>query len=296
MANLKEIRNRIQSITSTQQITKAMKMVSAAKLRRAQDAIMQMRPYAQKLNTVISNVAANVGEDIYNPFAEVREVKSVLIIGVSSDRGLCGAFNTNVNKAINALIESKYEHLVASKGITIMTIGKKVTEYYGRRSLNQITRFAGFQENLPFEKVSVAASQVMELFTAGEFDEVVLVYNEFKNVATQHVAVQTVLPLVATKAENTTTAAKSVDYIFEPSAEFLLAEVIPQAIKMQVYKAMLESQASEHGARMTAMDKATENAGEILKDLKLTYNRSRQAAITKEILEIVGGAEALAAK
>jgi F-type H+-transporting ATPase subunit gamma len=160
--------------------------------------------------------------------------------------------------------------------------------------LNQITRFAGFQENLPFEKVALAAEQAMDLFKAGEFDEVVLVYNEFKNVATQHVNVQTLLPLVTPKGE--TTKDNKIDYIFEPSAEYLLQEVIPQVIKMQLYKAMLENHASEHGARMTAMDKATENAGEILKDLRLTYNRSRQAAITKEILEIVGGAEALAAK
>jgi len=294
MPSLKEVRNRIVSITSTQQITKAMKMVSAAKLRRAQDAIIQMRPYAKKLNEVISNVAANLGEEFDNPFAAVREVKKVLIIGVSSDRGLCGAFNTNVNKAINSVIESKYPHLVGLKGITVMTVGKKVTEYYGRRNLNQITRFAGFQENLPFDKVALAAEQAMDFFKNGEFDEVVLVYNEFKNVATQHVNVQTLLPLVTPKGETKTE--NKIDYIFEPSAEYLLQEVIPQAIKMQLYKAMLESHASEHGARMTAMDKATENAGEILKDLRLTYNRSRQAAITKEILEIVGGAEALAAK
>jgi F-type H+-transporting ATPase subunit gamma len=290
MPSLKEVRSRIQSVTSTQQITKAMKMVAAAKLRRAQDAILQMRPYAQKLNQVIANVSANVSEEVDNPFGQVREVKNVLIIGVSSDRGLCGAFNANIFKAINSLIEEKYSRLAFTKGITVLTLGKKVDEYYSRSNLKHVSRFAQVFDNLKFEKVSVAAEYAMHAFKEGNFDEVVVVYNEFKNVATQIVRVQQVLPIAAEAHSN---QVSKVDYIFEPSAEYLMQEIIPQSIKIQIYKAVLESQASEHGARMTAMEKATENAGELLKELKLTYNRSRQAAITKEILEIVGGADAL---
>lgn len=271
-----------------------MKMVAAAKLRRSQDAILQMRPYAQKLNQVIANVSANLGEEVENPFGKVREVKNVLIIGVSSDRGLCGAFNSNIFKGINQLIEGKYSHLVATKGISILTIGKKVDEYYGRRTYKQISRFALSFDNLRFDKIASAAEYAMEGFLEGHYDEVVVVYNEFKNVATQVVNAQQLLPLVATESSPGKSA--DTDYIFEPSAEYLMSEVIPQSIKVQLYKAVLESNASEHGARMTAMDKATENAGELLKELRLTYNRSRQAAITKEILEIVGGAEALDGK
>lgn len=294
MANLKEVRNRIQSVMSTQQITKAMKMVAAAKLRRAQEAITQMRPYAQRLNHVIGNVSASVGEDLSNPFAEVRTINKVLIILVTSDRGLCGAFNTNVNKAVLNLIQEKYPTQLAAGNLTLLPIGKKGSEFFGRRSFKAHSEFVFTYSNLSFATVSKAAQFAMDGFVKGDFDEVMLVFNEFKNVATQIVRTEQVLPLVA--SADTLASKANTEYIFEPSAEHILEEVIPVSIKMHIYKAVLESNASEHGARMTAMDKATDNAGELLKDLRLTYNRSRQAAITKEILEIVGGAEALAAQ
>jgi len=294
MANLKEVRNRIQSVISTQQITKAMKMVAAAKLRKAQEAITQMRPYAQRLNHVIGNVSASVGEDLNNPFSEVRQVNKVLVIVVTSDRGLCGAFNTNVNKAAMLTIAEKYSSQYAAGNVTILPIGKKGNDFFGRRAYTMNRDYVLTFDGLSFPKVAKAAQFAMDGFVNGDFDEVVVVFNEFKNVATQIIRVEQMLPLVA--AENATGTTSNTDYIFEPSAEYILQEVLPVSIKMHLYKAVLESNASEHAARMTAMDKATENAGDLLKELKLTYNRSRQAAITKEILEIVGGAEALAAK
>jgi F-type H+-transporting ATPase subunit gamma len=294
MANLKEVRNRIQSVISTQQITKAMKMVAAAKLRRAQDAITQMRPYAQRLNHVIGNVSASVGEDLSNPFAEVRPVNKVLVILVTSDRGLCGAFNTNINKAVLTLLQDKYPTQLAAGNLTLLPIGKKGSEFFARRGYKANSEFVFTYSNLSFATVSKAAQFAMDGFVKGDFDEVMLVFNEFKNVATQIVRSEQMLPLVA--SADTVANKSNTEYIFEPSAEYILETVLPASIKMHLYKAVLESNASEHGARMTAMDKATDNAGELLKDLRLTYNRSRQAAITKEILEIVGGAEALAAQ
>ncbi|MEQ8238827.1 MAG: ATP synthase F1 subunit gamma [Cyclobacteriaceae bacterium] len=293
MANLKEVKGRIQSVTSTQQITKAMKMVAAAKLRRAQDRITQMRPYANKLSAIISNVSASIDKDaIENPYAEVRDEKKVLLVVVSSDRGLCGAFNSNVFKFTKALIAEKYNTQEAAGDLTIMPIGKKSYEYFKKRGYNIIDTYQDLMSNLTFLNALEAAEFTMEGFIDGHYDKVEIVYNEFKNVATQVVNNEVLLPIQNLISEETSSNDSS-DYIFSPSQEFIFAEIIPKSLKIQFYKTLLESNASEQGARMTAMDQATDNAGELLKELKLTYNRTRQAAITKEILEIVGGAEAL---
>jgi len=293
MASLKEVRSRIQSVTSTQQITKAMKMVAAAKLRRAQDNIIRMRPYAQRLNTILANLTRNADEGVLSDYGTAREVRRVLVIAITSDRGLAGAFNSNVFKGVNALIAERYANLPAAN-ISVMAIGKKAHDYYGKRG-TLVGNFTHVFAKLSFETVRVAAETAMDGFRAGEFDEVVMVYNEFKNVATQIIRTEQLLPLVQVAEPVAASAASNVEYIFEPSKDEIVRTLIPQSLKVQLYKAVLESNASEHGARMTAMDKATDNAGELLKSLKLTYNRTRQAAITTEILEIVGGAEALAA-
>jgi F-type H+-transporting ATPase subunit gamma len=294
MASLKEVRSRIQSVSSTQQITKAMKMVSAAKLRRAQDAIVRMRPYAQRLNSILSNLTRTMDEDVATDYGTVREVRKVLVIAVTSDRGLAGAFNSNVYKGVAAAIRERYANLPAAN-ISVMAIGKKAHDYYSRRG-TVVGNYTHVFAKLSFDTVRAAAEVAMDGFRAGVYDEVVVVYNEFKNVATQIIRTQQLLPLMPAEAPAAAAAKESnVDYIFEPNKEEIIQTLIPQSIKVQLYKAVLESNASEHGARMTAMDKATDNAGELLKSLKLTYNRTRQAAITTEILEIVGGAEALAA-
>ncbi len=287
MANLKEVRNRIGSITSTQQITKAMKMVAAAKLRRAQDAITQMRPYAAKLQEILSNVSSS-SEDADNAYGVEREVKNVLLIVVSSDRGLCGGFNSNIIKSVSNLISDTY----AGKNVELLCIGKKASEFFAKRGEKVNADYQGVFGDLSFDNVKPAAEYAMEAFSNGTYDKVVLIYNEFKNAATQIVQNEQYLPVVA--AEEVEESTSSNDYIFEPNKEFIIEELIPKSLKIQVYKAVLDSNASEQGARMTAMDAATENANELLKELKLVYNRTRQAAITKEILEIVGGAEALA--
>lgn len=286
MANLKEVRVRIQSVNSTQQITKAMKMVAAAKLRKAQDAITQMRPYSQKLSALLQNLSSAAGTDFESPFMEVREPNRILLVAVTSDRGLCGAFNTNIIKAVTHL----YHEVYAGKEVSVLTIGKKGNDFLGKKLPRVNGDFHQIFSNLKFESVQAAAQYIMKAFQEKSFDKVVVVYNEFKNVATQIVREEQFLPFTST---TTGAAASSVDYIYEPDQESILTELIPKALGMQLYKAVLDSNASEHGARMTTMDKATENAGELLKELKLMYNRTRQAAITTEILEIVGGAEAL---
>ncbi|WP_337041610.1 ATP synthase F1 subunit gamma [Emticicia sp. 17c] len=291
MPSLKEVRNRIVSVNSTTQITKAMKMVSAAKLRRAQDAILQMRPYATKLNELISTVSANTEVGANSPYTTVRQVEKVLVVVVTSDRGLCGAFNSNIIKAALAVINEKYPSQAAKGNVEILALGKKGGESLARRSFKVNDTFMGIFQNLNFAHARSAAESIMAAFEEGKYDVVELIYNEFKNVATQIIRVEQMLPLVDKK--NDPSKASKIDYIFEPSEEEIVLELIPKAIKMQLFKAVLESNASEHGARMTAMDKATDNANELLRSLKIEYNRSRQAAITKEILEIVGGAEAL---
>jgi F-type H+-transporting ATPase subunit gamma len=292
MASLKEVRNRIVSVNSTQQITKAMKMVSAAKLRRAQDAIHQMRPYAKKLAEMIATVSAQSEAASENPFNEVREIKRVLIIVVTSDRGLCGAFNANVGKATMALVQEKYADLQAAGQVEILALGKKGGEYLSRRGYQVNDAHADIFTRLNFANAREIGDAVLATFTEKKYDVVEILFNFSKNVATQIIQTEQLLPLVPSE---TGEKSSSVDYIFEPTEEEIISELIPKSIKLSIFRALLESNSSEHGARMTAMDKATENAGELIKALKLEYNRSRQAAITKEILEIVGGAEALSA-
>ncbi|MCP4522553.1 MAG: ATP synthase F1 subunit gamma [Cytophagales bacterium] len=295
MANLKEIRNRITSVQSTQQITKAMKMVAAAKLRKAQEAIEQMRPYANKLNGILNNVSAAMeNTSIENKYAVAKEeVNNVLIVVITSDRGLCGGFNSQIFKGVNALLTNKYAEQHAKGNVTLLTLGTKGRDFFGRRDHTMNENFVDTFKNLSFDYVKEAAEFTMDSFVEGKFDKVELVYNEFKNVALQIVRTEQFLPIQESE-EEVDTSSNSTDYIFEPSKEFIAKELIPKSLKIQFYKAVLESNASEMGARMTAMDKATDNAGELIKSLRLEYNRSRQAAITTEILEIVAGAEALA--
>jgi F-type H+-transporting ATPase subunit gamma len=292
MANLKEVKERIKSVSSTQQITKAMKMVAAAKLRKAQDRIIKMRPYASRLSGVLTNVSANMEANVSSPYTVQRAADQVLIILITSDRGLCGAFNSSIFKAAMRIVKEKYERQFAQDRVTFLPLGKKALDYVKRRNLNHIADHSDIFGRLTYDESRGIANQVMQFFADGRFDRVELVYNSFKNVATQIVNTEQFLPIaVETGAEHEA----ATEYIFEPNPEYIVEELIPLSLNIQFFKSLLESNASEHGARMTAMDKATENAGELLKQLKLTYNSTRQAAITKEILEIVGGAEALAA-
>lgn len=292
MPSLKEVKNRITSVMSTQQITKAMKMVAAAKLRRSQDRITQIRPFAQKLNTMLKNLsAAQNNTDDESWYSAVREEKKVLIVAISSDRGLCGSFNTNVIKGVLRLIDEKYSAQHAKGNVTVLPVGRKATEYFTKRKFPAVIDYATLYSSLTFENVSNAMEYIIEAFKAGKYDKVELVYNEFKNVATQILRAEQLLPIVP--AQTTEINANQVDYIYLPNQEEIITGLIPKSLKVQFFKALLDSSAAENGARMTAMDKATENAGELLKQLRLSYNRTRQAAITKEILEIVGGAEAL---
>lgn len=283
---LKEVRLRIQSVTSTQQITKAMKMVSAAKLRRAQDAILQMRPYTQKMQEMLSNIVSSLSDDMSLSLADEREVAKVLIIPITSDRGTCGAYNANVIKAAKQLIADKY----ADKDVTMLPIGKKGYEYFVRHGYKVVDTYWSMFSDLSFENVKRAAIYAQEEFLAGTYDKIELVYSQFKNAATQILVTEQYLPIPKVEKPE---EQKETDFLFEPSKDTLIAELMPRILNTQVYKAILDAHASEHGARMTAMDKATENAAEILRNLKISYNRARQAAITTELTEIVSGAAAL---
>lgn len=267
-------------------------MVAAAKLRKSQERIQQMRPFAQKLSTLLQNLsAAEVDSDGDNWYSTVREERRILIIAVSSDRGLCGSFNSNVFKGVNRLIEERYAAQFAKGNVTVLTIGKKSADYFGKRKCNLVGDFTLLFSSFAFDNVSRVAEFVMDAFKQGKYDKVELVYNEFKNVATQILRAEQYLPIVPPQQSSPRT--QTADYIYQPDQGEIMTSLIPQSLKVQLYKAVLDSNAAENGARMTAMDKATDNAGELLKQLRLTYNRTRQAAITKEILEIVGGAEAL---
>ena len=296
MANLKEVRNRIASVGSTMQITSAMKMVSAAKLKRAQDAVTQMRPYANKLQEILQNVSSSL-DSSENAFARNSSSKNVLLICISSNRGLAGGFNSNVIKKTWSLIKNDY----ASNNVSVVSIGKKANDAFKRTEYGMhgvhsgihsdaIPDLISIYDSLTYENVSKISEEVMKSFLNKEFDKIVLVYNQFKNAAIQIVQEEQFLPVVATQSEG---SASSVDYAFEPSKEFIIGDLIPRSLKTQFYKALLDSVASEHGARMTAMHKATDNAKDMLRDLKISYNKARQTAITTEILEIVAGAEAL---
>lgn len=284
MANLKEIRNRISSVSSTMQITSAMKMVSAAKLKKAQDAITAMRPYSNKLTELLQSLSATLDADSGSKYADQREIKNVLIVAITSNRGLCGAFNSNIIKQTQNLISNVY----SSKNVSVLAIGKKSNDAFAKQNCVIANKSEVF-DDLTFDNVSEIAEMLMDKFVSGEFDKIEIVYNHFKNAATQIVMTEQFLPIVPVESDNNV----NLDYVFEPSKLEIVEELIPKSLKTQLYKGIRDSFASEHGARMTAMHKATDNATELRDQLKLTYNKARQAAITNEILEIVGGAEAL---
>ncbi len=289
MANLKEIRNRIASVGSTMQITSAMKMVSAAKLKRAQDAVTKLRPYAGKLKEILGNLSA-VADASENKLAKLNDGNSVLIIAISSNRGLCGGFNNNIIKKVQHLIASDYQ----AYDVKVLCLGKKVKDVIKKTPNyfinDELLPFEDIFLDLTFDRTALIATQLMSLYEQQQFSKVVVVYNSFINAASQSIEVEQFLPLISPIPENNS---NSVDYLFEPNKQELVSVLIPKSLKIQLFKALLDSNASEHGARMTAMHKATDNAKDLQKSLKLTYNKARQAAITNEILEIVGGAEAL---
>ena len=285
MANLKEIRNRISSVGSTMQITSAMKMVSAAKLKRAQDAILQMRPYANKLTELLVNLSSSLDSSEGGDFSVNREIKNVLLIPITSNRGLCGGFNANIIKQTISLINDDYN----DKTVSVLSIGKKSSEYFRNNNYNVISSHDDIFSDLTYDSVAKIAEDIMQSYLDLNYDKVILVYNQFKNAATQNVMSENYLPVESPEEEGAVIG----DYIFEPEKKEIIEQLIPKSLKTQLFKAVLDSHASEHGARMTAMHKATDNASELKKDLTLSYNKARQAAITAEILEIVGGAEAL---
>jgi F-type H+-transporting ATPase subunit gamma len=294
MPNLKEVRARIASVSSTKQITSAMKMVSAAKLRRAQDAIIQMRPYAEKLQEILENLSSSVETSGGGAYFSDRPVKNILIVAVTSNRGLCGAFNANVIKGANRLIAENKD-----AEVTVLPVGKKAYDYFKKTKYNikgtsLPHNLNHIYENLKFEVAADVAEKIMAEFANKQFDRVYLIYNRFKNAAVQVLTTEQFLPVMPPAADKDKKSSKTnLDYIFEPEKEQIVLQLIPKSLKTQFYKAVLDSHAAEHGARMTAMHKATDNASELLKSLKLSYNKARQAAITNEILEIVAGAEAL---
>ena len=285
MPNLKEIRSRITSVGSTMQITSAMKMVSAAKLKRAQDAITQMRPYSNKLTDLLQSLSSSLDGSENNQYSDSREVKKLLIVPITSNRGLCGGFNSYIIKSVKSIIEKQNKN----RDVEILSIGKKSSEHFTKNGYKMFSVHDEVYNDLTFENISKIAETIINKFLSKEFDKVVLVYNQFKNAATQIIMNENYLPIDNTAKESTQTA----DYIFEPNQTEIVKELIPKSLKTQLFKAVLDSHAAEHGARMTAMHKATDNAAELKKELTLTYNKARQAAITGEILEIVGGAEAL---
>ncbi len=284
MANLKDLRSRITSVSSTMQITSAMKMVSAAKLSKAQDAITQMRPYAEKLSELLQNLSATTDSDQNSKYAEQREVNNVLVVAISSNRGLAGAFNSNIVKAVKLLASEDY----SGKNVEVMTIGKKANDIL-RKTFDIYKNNNEIYDDLSYDNVAEIAEDLMKQFLDGKYDKIVVVYNHFRNAGTQIVMKEQFLPLKPVETDEDVI----LDYIFEPSKEEIVRELIPKSLKMQIFKALRDSFASEHGARMTAMHKATDNATELRDELRLSYNKARQAAITNEILEIVGGAEAL---
>ncbi len=292
MANLKEVRNRIASVKSTKQITSAMKMVAAARLRKAQNAILTMRPYAAKLQEIMQNVGESLEASSENVFTTVREPNRVLVLVITSNRGLCGAFNINVVKRSIELLNSEYSAQYQSGNVDLFCIGKKGADFLKTRNYPVKEIETEIFSNLDFEAVTPIAERLMQEYEAGDYDKIVLIYNQFKNAAVQFVQTEQFLPIAAAheKEQNET---KQLDYIFEPGKREILNELIPKTLKIQLYKALLDSLAAENGARMTAMHKATDNATELIKELNLSYNKARQAAITNEILEIVSGAEAL---
>ena len=292
MPNLKEVRIRIASVKSTQQITSAMKMVAASKLRKAQNAILKMRPYAAKLKDILQNLSASLDSGDANLYSQKRSVEKVLLVVITSNRGLCGAFNTNILRTATQRMQNDFPKQLQSGTISVLTIGRKATEFFTKRQVNVHSSHDYIFDTLSYENVSAIASSVMDAFAKKEFDRVDIVYNQFKNAVVQRVVVEQFLPIEA-PVENAAASKSNNDFIFLPSKEEIVEDLIPKSLKIQFYKSILDSYASEHGARMTAMHQATDNAGDLIKELNLAYNKARQAAITKEILEIVSGAEAL---
>jgi F-type H+-transporting ATPase subunit gamma len=292
MANLKEVRNRITSVTSTQQITSAMKMVSAAKLRRAQDAIVSLRPYANKLNEILKNLVS-ITDSSQAVYSGNRDVQIVLLVAITSNRGLCGAFNSNVVKRTKALAAGKYK----DRKVSVLAIGKKADDAFKGTELHVIgsdlpKKLHRLYDDLSYENIAPVAESIMENYVIGQFDKVEIIYNEFKNAAVQNLVTEQYLPVLPPE-ESGEKSGMVHDYIFEPGKEEIVEELIPKSLKIQLYRAILESYAAEHGARMTAMHKATENASDMIKELRISYNKARQASITNELIEIVSGADAL---
>ena len=293
MANLKEIRERKASVASTMQITSAMKMVSAAKLKRAQDAIVKFRPYAEKLQEILASVGDSIKDDEDNQYAEQRDKERILLVLITSNRGLCGAFNSNAIKATIQRALTTFDRQMMAHQVDFIAIGKKGADFLRKKGYNVIFDGSELFDDLTFDRVAKIANMIMGLFTDGEYDHVDVIYNRFKNAGTQILTEEQFLPIEVDQLAEEAGPVSNVDYIFEPTKEYIVEELIPRSLKLQFYKAILDSHASEHGARMIAMHKATDNASELLKELSLQFNKARQAAITNEILEIVGGAEAL---
>jgi F-type H+-transporting ATPase subunit gamma len=295
MPGLKEVRIRIVSVKSTQQITNAMKMVAASKLRKAQTAIIKLRPYAAKLNEIMQNLSTSLGESGDSAYTLERTPEKILLVVITSNRGLCGGFNSNVIKATQNLLSTTYGEQLRKGNVSLITIGRKATEFYRKRGYNVVASHDSIFDHLTFDNVAPLAEQLMKDFTAKKYDRIQLIYNQFKNAAVQRLVVEPYLP-IATVIPDPSTAAKhevKADYIFEPDQETIIQQLIPKSLRIQLYKALLDSFASEQGARMTAMHQATENAKELLRALQISYNKARQQSITKELLEIVAGAEAL---
>lgn len=290
MGNLKEIRTRIASVKSTKQITSAMKMVSAAKLKKAQDAVIYLRPYAGKLHQILFNINQSIEKDEENIYSRPGIPEKILIIAITSNKGLCGAFNINVTKQVLSLLNEEYADDYKEGNVSIISIGKKGTEFFHSKKIELLSSDNSILDHLNFESASPFIEDIMQRYVNKEFDKVVIVYNRFKNAAVQELTAEQFLPI---ELPDEIDSNESFDYIFEPTKEGIVKELIPKSLKIQFYEAMLESIAAEHGARMTAMHKATDNATGLIRELQLTYNKARQASITNEILEIVGGAEAL---
>jgi F-type H+-transporting ATPase subunit gamma len=294
MPGLKEVRIRIASVKSTQQITNAMKMVAASKLRKAQMAVLRLRPYAAHLRDILQNLSGSIEDSNENVYAKDRIPEKILIVVVASNRGLCGGFNSNAIKAVLNLLDTTYAAQYKKGTVSILTIGRKASEYFTKRSYNVAGTHDDLLEHISFEKVAPKAEKLMKSFADQQYDRIILIYNQFKNAAVQRLMIEPFLPIEPIKQETVTKKpVAAADYLFEPDKETIIRELIPKTLKIQLYKAILDSYASEQGARMTAMHQATDNAKEILKDLQLSYNKARQSTITKEILEIVSGAEAL---
>jgi F-type H+-transporting ATPase subunit gamma len=293
MPNLKEVRIRIASVKSTQQITSAMKMVAASKLRKAQNAILKMRPYAAKLKDILQNLSASLDSNDDNIYAQQRKPEKILLVVITSNRGLCGGFNSNIIRNAVQRIQNDYSTQYKAGNVSILTIGRKGSEFFTKRDYKVVSTHDSVFDSLTYENVSVIATSVMDAFISNEYDRVDIIYNQFKNAAVQYVTVEQFLPVEPPVESPIIAKGSNIDYIFLPSKEQIVTELIPKSLKIQFYKSILDSNASENGARMTAMHQATDNAGDLIKELNLLYNKARQAAITNEILEIVSGAEAL---